>query len=165
MSYMVKRTITILVTGISLLIAYCIYAFGRLRAGLVVQDDLKFWAITMLIFIGIGIGAMIIIQILFHILLSVEIAVKEKVRNEKCDDKAIEKTIKAEMVEDERDKLIELKATNIGAGAARFGMVLSLISLALGYPVYVMLNILFISAFAGGFVEGVAQLFFYWRGR
>ena len=91
MSYQEKRTIVSIVSGVLLLAAYCIYAFGQYQSGAVAQGDLKFWASTMLIFIGIGVAASIVIQIVFHILLSISIAVKEKIRDEKCDDKEIEK--------------------------------------------------------------------------
>ena len=87
MSYQEKRTIVSIVTGVLILAAYCIYAFGRVSAGLADAGDLKFWGGTMLVFIGIGVAAAIVIQIIFHIGLSIAIAVKER----ECDDKKIEK--------------------------------------------------------------------------
>jgi hypothetical protein len=100
-SYQVKRTIVSIATGVLILAAYCLWALGKARLGVAAPDDLKFWAGAMLVFIGIGVGASIVIQIVFHILLSVGIAVKKQVRNGKCDDKDVEKEIKLEMVEDE----------------------------------------------------------------
>ncbi|MBA4376817.1 MAG: hypothetical protein C0401_11695 [Anaerolinea sp.] len=164
MSYKEKRTITSIVTGALVLAAYCIYAFGQYQSGAVAPGDLKFWAGTMLIFIGIGVAAAIVIQIVFHILLSIAIAVKEKMRDNQCDDKEIEKTIGAEMVEDEMDKLIELKSTRIGFFLAGIGFVAALVSLVLNYSPAVMLNILFISFSTGSLFEGFAQLYFYRRG-
>jgi hypothetical protein len=164
MSYQEKRTITSISTGVLVLVAYCIYAFGRYRSGAVGPDDLRFWASTMLIFIGIGVVASIIIQIIFHILLSVAIAVKKTVQNEKCDDKEIEKSINSEMVEDEMDKLIELKSTRVGFTLAGIGFVAALVSLVLNYSPAVMLNILYISFCVGSLFEGIAQLYFYRRG-
>ena len=58
---------------------------------------------------------MIAIQIIFSILLSISIAVKER----KCDEKKIEKTVEAAFVEDEMDKLIELKSGRLGIGHYR----------------------------------------------
>ncbi|ULQ58769.1 hypothetical protein K7I13_09425 [Brucepastera parasyntrophica] len=60
MSYQSKRTITSMVTGIILAAVYIIYATGKTAPG---PDNLKAWALLMLIFIGIGIAAVIIIQI------------------------------------------------------------------------------------------------------
>ena len=164
MSYQEKKTIVSILTGILVLAAYCIYAFGKYNAGAVASDDMKFWAVTMLVFIGIGIVASIIIQIIFHILLSITIAVKEEVQNGKCDDKEIEKTIGLEMVEDEMDKLIGLKSMRIGFAIAGIGFIAALVSLVLDYSPTVMLNILFVSFSAGSLIEGFTQLYFYRRG-
>lgn len=159
MSYPIKRTITTLVTGAAVLAAYCIYAFNP--ANLRPADDLKGWASTMLIFIGIGIVAAIVIQIVFHILLSIGVAVKEAIRDEKVDEKTIEKNISAEMVEDEMDKLIELKSNRVGFTIFGVGFVAGLLALVFDASPAVMLNILFISCSAGSLLEGVAQLIYY----
>jgi len=164
MSYQEKRTITSITTGILVLAAYCIYALGQYRSGTVVQGDMKFWAITMLTFVGVGVVTTIIIQIIFHILLSMGIAIKKEFRGENNDDKEIEKSIKLEMVEDERDRLIELKANRVGFIVAGVGFIAALFSLVLQYSPVVMLNILFISFSVGSILEGFAQLFYYRRG-
>jgi hypothetical protein len=164
MSYQEKKTGTSIFTGAVVLAAYCIYAFGQYNSGAVMPGDLKFWAVTMLIFIGIGVAASIVIQILFHILLSISIAVKEKIRDEQCDDKGIEKKIELELVEDERDKLIELKSMRIGFAIAGVGFVGALVALVLNYSPVVMLNILYISFCIGSLFEGVGQLYYYRKG-
>lgn len=164
MSYQEKKAITSIFTGILVLAAYCIYAFGQYRSGVVAQGDLKFWATTMLIFIGIGVAASIVIQIIFHILLSISIAVKKELKGEKTDDKEIEKSINSEMVEDEMDKLIDLKSTRVGFVIAGIGFVAALVSLVLNYSPAVMINILYISFALGSVLEGFAQLYFYRRG-
>lgn len=164
MSYQEKRTIVSTLTGILVLAAYCIYAAGKYQSGAFTSADLKSWAIAILIFIGIGIVASIIIQIVFHILLSVSIAVQKTIRNEAIEDKEIEKSINAEMVEDEMGKLIELKSTRIGFIFAGIGFVAALLSLVLDYSPVLMLNILFISFSAGSVFEGFAQLYFYGKG-
>jgi hypothetical protein len=164
MSYQEKRTVVTLVSGALVLLSYCLYAFGRYQAGLVMPGDLKFWAGTMLIFIGVGIVAMIVIQIVFHILLSIAIAVKEEVTNGKCDDKKVEKMIELEMVEDEMDKLIELKSMRIGFVVVGVGFVAALISLVMNYSAAVMINILFLSFSVGTLCEGFLSLRYYRKG-
>jgi len=164
MSYQVKRTITNILTGVIVLAAYCFYAFSRYQSGLLAPDDLKSWAQIMLIFIGVGIAAAIVIQIVFHILLSIGIAIKESIKNGSCDDQEIEKTIQLEMIEDEMDKLIELKSLRVGFIVAGIGFVASLIALVLNYPTMIMLNLLFISFSTGSILEGFAQLYYYKRG-
>ena len=164
MSYQEKRTIVSIITGAIVLAAYCIYAFGQYNSGAVAQGDLKFWAGTMLVFIGIGVAASIVIQIIFHILLSVAIAAQKKIRDENCDDKEIEKTIGAEMVEDEMDKLIELKSMRVGFFFAGIGFVAGLVALVLNYSPVVMLNILFLSFLSGSLLDGFTQLYYYRKG-
>jgi len=117
MSYQEKKTIISLVTSFMLIAAYCLYAFGK--AGMEHLNDLQFWAKTILIFIGIGIVALIIIQIVFHILLAISKAVQQKMRDEAIDDKEFERAFEREIVEDEMDKLIELKANKIGYSIIR----------------------------------------------
>ena len=164
MSYQEKRTIVSIITGLFILIAYCVYAYGKLQSGAITTDDMRFWASTMLIFIGIGIVSTIIIQIVFHILLSVAIAIQEKVQNNKCDDKEIEKTIEVEMVTDEMDKLIELKSMRIGFITVGVGFIAALVSLVLSYSPAAMLNIVFVSFGAGSILEGFTQLYYYRTG-
>lgn len=164
MSYKEKRIIVLTITGLFILIAYCIYAYGKYNSGTIAVDDIRFWAGTILIFIGIGIVSAIIIQIIFHILLSVAIAMQQTSRNAGCDSKKIGKTIEAEMVMDEMDKLIELKAMRIGFITAGTGFVAALVSIVLGFSPVIMINIMFISICVGSLFEGFTQLYFYRRG-
>lgn len=164
MSYQEKRTITSILSGIIVLGAYLMYAFNPARLSRIASGDLKAWAVTMLVFIGIGVAATIVIQIVFHILLSISIAIKAKIQDEACDDKEIEKSINSEMVEDERDKMIELKSNRIGFFIAGFGFIGALASLALNYSPVVMLNILFITFSAGSILEGIVQMVYYRKG-
>lgn len=164
MSYQEKRTVVGILTGASVLAGYCSYTFGRAQSGSVAQGDLKFWATSMLIFIGIGIVASIIIQIVFHVLLSVSAAVQQSVQGETFDDQEFEKKLNVEMIEDEMDKLIQLKSMRVGFALAGAGFVAGLISLAFERSPVWMLNILFISFFAGSLLEGLTQLYFYRKG-
>jgi hypothetical protein len=164
MSYQVKKTITSIVSTTLIMAAYCLYTIGKYQAGAIAAGNLKFWATTILIFIGIGIIASIIIQIVFHILLSISIAVKEKMRDVDCDEKEIEKSIGAELVEDEMDKLIELKSTRFGFYLSGLGFVAALLALVFNYSPVVMINILFVSFFAGPLVSAFAQLHYYRKG-
>ncbi|MBA4364424.1 MAG: hypothetical protein C0398_00240 [Coprothermobacter sp.] len=160
MSYQSKKTITSMVGGALVLAEYCIYAFGRYSSGAIAEGNLKFWAGTMLVFIGIGIVVTIILQIVFHIALSIGIAVKDRA----CDEKEIDKRVEATVIEDEMDKLIELKSSQIGFVLAGVGFVGALILLVLGYSTVVMLNVMYLSFLVGSLVEGAASLYFYGKG-
>lgn len=164
MSYKVKSTIVSIVSGVLLMAAYVIYVIGKAASGAAVPEDMKFWATTILIFIGIGIALTIVIQIVFHILLAIGKAVQEQVKNGKVDDREIEKSLELEMVEDEMDKLISLKSMRVGYAVGGIGFIAALVSLVMDYPAAVMLNILFGSFYVGSLVEAFAQLVYYRRG-
>jgi len=164
MSYQEKRTIVTVLTGILILAAYCIYAFGKVNAGIESVEDLKFWAFAMLLFIGVGVVANIIIQIVFHILLSIGIAIKEQIQNGSVNDGEIEKTLELEMVEDEMDKLIGLKSMRLGFAVAGIGFVSGLVALMMDYSPALMMNIIFISFNVGSILEGIAQIYYYRKG-
>lgn len=164
MSYQEKRSIVSIITGAIILAAYCIYAFGKYQSGLDGPEDLKFWASTILIFIGIGIVAFIVILIIFHILLSISIAVSKAVKDGNYDDKEIEKAIQVDMIEDEMDKMIELKSMRFGFIVAGIGFIGGLVALILNSSAVVMLNIFFISFSVGSILEGFVKIFYYRRG-
>src|SRR5512140_242 len=103
MSYQERRTIVSIISGATVIAAYCIDTFGRYQAGAAGADELKFWAGAMLTFIAIGIAVTIVIQIVYHILMSIGIAVQKKMLDEQVDDREIEKSINAMVVEDEMD--------------------------------------------------------------
>ncbi|WP_373233482.1 hypothetical protein [Cohnella sp.] len=164
MSYQEQRAIVSMITGLFIIGAYSIYAYGKVQSGAIAADDMKFWAGAMLMFIGIGIAAAIVIQIIFHILLSVAVAVQEKTRNGQCDDKEMQKTIESDMVTDERDKLIELKSARIGFIVVGIGFIAALASQVFNHSSAVMLNIMFGSFFAGSLIGSLAQFYFYRKG-
>ena len=162
MSYQEKKTLVSIFTSTLLMLSYCLYAFGK--AGMEHADDLQFWAKTILIFIGIGIVALIVIQIVFHILMAIGKAVQQKMKDESIDDKEIERSLEREMVEDEMDKLIELKANKIGYSFVGFGFVAGLIAVTFGASAVALLNILFLASWLGSFVEGLMQIRYYRKG-
>ena len=171
MSYKSKRTITNIIVGIGAIIAYTIFAVST-KAPQV--DDLKGWAIKILIFIGVAIGVEIIVQILFHIGYSIGIAVKEEVagvgdhvKNKDEDnesDKRIARIIKSNMVEDEMEKTIYLRSARIGYIGTGIGFLASLITLALGQPAIMALHVQIICVMVGMLAEGITSVYLYERG-
>lgn len=156
MTYQTKKTIVSLLASIAILISYCISVYNDISKGLTLENDATFWAKKMLIFIAIGVAINMISFIVFHILLSVNLSVK--------DSKEINRKLELEMVEDEMDKLIELKSLRVGYIIASTGFILGLIFLAFNTSIAIVLNILFLSFFVGAIAEGISNLFFYFRG-
>lgn len=164
MSYQEKRTLVSVLIGILILVSYCVYTYSKISSGAESVEDLKFWAFAMVLFIGTGVIATIIIQIVFHILLSVGIAIKEQIENGSVDEDGIEKKLEIDMVEDEMDKLIGLKSMRFGFAIAGIGFVSGLLTLLFNYTPAVMLNILFVSFSLGSILEGLVQIYYYRKG-
>jgi len=168
MTYHEKRTIITSITGMLVMLSYLFYAIFKYNEATSESLTLKFWASKMLIFIGIGVIAIIITMILFHIIYSIGLAVKLKMENNDISDKEIQQTInqliKTDTVEDEMGKLIELKAMRIGFVCAGLGFVLSLVSLLFNYSPIIMINILYLSFGFGSALEGLVQLYYYKKG-
>ncbi len=160
MSYQEKRTVTSILVGVLVMGAYCVYAFGKYRSGAAGLDDPRFWGVTMLVFIGVGVVSAIIVQIVFHILFSISIAVKER----NGDQERIGKAVEAAVVEDEMDQLIELKAMRVGFAICGAGFIGALVSLVFHCPIGIMLNILFLSFSVGSLAEGALSLYYYRAG-
>ena len=154
MSYNSKKTISSIIAGATMMAAYAIYALSERSPA---PDDIKSWAIAMLIFIGISVVAVIAVHILFHIMLSIGIAVKERAQDEKL----VERMIASAQVEDERDKLVAMRSARIGYGISGAGFVAALVALALGVQVVAALHIPFAAFAIGSLVEGIVSVYYY----
>ena len=121
MTFNSKRTITNMAAGIIFLVIYIFYALQKHAQGI---TGIKDWATAMLLFIGAGIVGAIIIQIVFHIAFAIGVAIKECERG----DKDVERIVAASVTEDERDKLINMKASHIGYVIAGIGFIAALAS-------------------------------------
>ena len=162
MSYTSKRNIVSIVAGIALIVAYVIYAMG---ANAPATEDIKAWAVAILVFIGIGIGMQIVVQIVFHVVLTIGIAVKEEIKTgSKNSGVTAERIVKAEMVEDEWIKIIGLKASRVGSWFVGAGVIAALISLAVGAETVVTLHILFGMSALASVVEGITGIIYHERG-
>jgi hypothetical protein len=143
-----------IVNTVLILSAYWIYVLRKLRIeGPELTEDLKFWGVTILIFIA----AAVVLRIIMEILLNIVNAVVYGIRTGG-------KEIEDPTITDERDKKIELKGEQISFIFVGLGFVISMVSLALGYPAYVMINIQFSSFFIADLIGSFSQLYFYQRG-
>jgi len=162
MSYQEKKTLLSIITSVLLMVSYSIYAFGK--AGMAHINDLQFWAKTILIFIGIGIVALIILQIVFHILMAISKAIRAKLSENEVDEAEIERSMKIETAEDEMDKMIEMKSNRYGYTIMGLGFMAGLIAIAFGASAVAMLNILYFSTWTGSIIEALMQIRYYRKG-
>mgnify|MGYP001129106672 CR=1 FL=1 len=147
MTYQEKQNIVNMGSGILITLIYAMIIYNRHADGLFdLTQDYRSWGIAFLIFIGISIVARIIIQIIFHIFNA--IATREE---------DVPK-------EDERDKLIKLKATRNSYYAFTGGFIISVIALALGMPVYGIFIVFVISGLLSEIVDNSSQIYYYRKG-
>ncbi|QQO09166.1 hypothetical protein [Breznakiella homolactica] len=152
------RTIVNMAAGLLLLAAYLIFALGRRAPD---PYNLSAWAVTLLIFIGIGVVLVIVIQILFHIFYAIGVAAKESMRHGESGDTEAERIVASSLADDEMDRIISLKSLRAGYVCGGLGGMAFLGALAIGLPAVSALHILLGSFFLGTLVEGGMSVFLY----
>ena len=152
-----KRNIVGMVAGLGSVAAYIVYVrMGNAPA----PEDIATWAKLMLVFIGISVAVQIVIQILFEVVFSISIGMKERGK----DGEKTKMIVRATMREDEREKLINLKALRVGYTCAGTGLLIALFALAGGASYVAALHMIVGAGAAGSLVEGCAGIFFHERG-
>ena len=148
MSYQEKSSILSIINFPLVYGAYWIYILQRLNGdnpGVI--NDLSFWAASILIFVGISVVARIILEILFNI--------ANAIATRRADDLSFE---------DERDRLFELKSNRVSAYVVGFGFLLSLATLVLKWPPYIMVNVLYFAFIASVVTAEIIKLRYYRKG-
>ena len=157
MSYNSKKSIAGMAAGIITVAVYVVYV---LEGGAPAGEDVQAWAKLMLIFIGIGVAAQIVVQVVFHTVLEAGIEIREH----GGDCLKMKKMIDATVAEDERDKLINLKSLRVGYICSGFGLMIALFMLASGAPVVIALHFVVGAAVIGSLAEGCAAVIFNEKG-
>ncbi len=147
MSYRVKENIVNIFSGIltTAILASLIYQ-KHLAGQFDLTQDFKAWGFIFLVFMGVSIVARIIIYIIFHIINA--IATREQ----------------NIPVEDERDKLIKLKALRNSHYVFSTGFVLSIVALAFGMPVFWIFVIFLVSGLLSEIIDNGSQIYYYHKG-
>jgi uncharacterized membrane protein len=147
MSYQEKQNIVNILSGLLITGFYALIILQRHQEGRFnLTEDFDIWGVIFLIYIIVSVIARIIIQIVFHIINAIA------TREEKVP------------VADERDKLISLKATRNSYYVFSGGFVLSVISLAIGMPVYGIFIAFVVTGLLAEITDNVSQIFYYRKG-
>lgn len=142
-----KQTLVTLISSTVIMIIYAIYVYQKqVIPDPEIINNLQFWGKSFLWFIPIAIVAMIVIHIIFTI-------INKIVTNEDLDD-----------VQDERDKLIELKCIRISHRLFTMGFIMAFGSQALGMQTWVMMVIFILSGLVSSLVSEIAKFIMYRRG-
>ncbi len=147
MTYQEKQNIVNIFSGLLITAIYAWIVYQRHLQGVFdLTQDFSKWGLIFLIFIGVSVVARIIIQIIFHIINA--IATREE----------------DVPVEDERDKLVKLKATRNSYYAFSSGFVLSVTGLALGMPVHWIFIALLAFGLIAEIIDNGSQIYYYRKG-
>ena len=147
MEYQEKKSIATVIGTILIFGIYYWFVFQRYHsAALSTEEELQFWSKAILIGIPVSIGGKIVLFILFAIFNT--IITKEKLPK----------------FEDERDKLIELKATRNAFFIFGIGFVVAMFVLAFGHAPYYMFLALIIAGIVSEIFDNLSRLYFHRRG-
>ncbi|HSH20115.1 MAG TPA: hypothetical protein VLA03_06665 [Draconibacterium sp.] len=147
MSYREKENIVNIFSALLITPIYAWIVYQKQLAGTIeLSNDFQTWGIVFLIFAGVSVVARIIIYIVFHIFNA--IATREE-------------DIPAE---DERDKLIKLKATRNSHYTFSIGFFMAIIALSIGMPSYWLFILFVISGVVAELIDNGSQIYYYRRG-
>jgi hypothetical protein len=147
MSFQERRSIVNLISTILITAFYSAAMVQRFPSGNAYSPDvLRFWGAFFLILIPVRIVTRIIVYILFYI--GNTIATREEESS----------------ITDERDQLIELKATRYSVSVFGFGFVLAMGSLVMEMPPSVMFIILICASLVSEMISEISQGYFYRMG-
>lgn len=147
MSYHEKRSISTILSTLIYFVIYTIIVLKRYSAKeLMTTNDLKLWAIIILVMMLASIIVRIITTIVFTIYYRITSQEEEP------------------QITDERDKLFELKGNRNSLYVFSIGFLIAMIAVALGQPLTMMFFILVLAGFGSDLVGEVSTLYFYRRG-
>ncbi len=147
MSFQEQKTIFSVVSGWTISFFFGWYVIINYSQQLWASPvDLPFWGKTFLIFMGVSIGARIVVHIIFHIIYKMA-----------TDDQDMDIT-------DERDKLIELKAQRLTHVFFILGFIISMWSLTWDVPHYYWFLIIFFGGLLSELGGGVLTIYYYRKG-
>jgi hypothetical protein len=153
MTYNEKKSLTNILSSLLITVIYGIIMYQKYLSGILDDTNIfRFWAIIILIFIPISIVARIIIMIVFHIF---EAAVQTAKGND----------IEDEMdIVDERDKLIQVKATAFSMYIFSLGFVLALMTQLFKVSNHVFFIVLVVAGLLTDIVSEFLMIRYYRKG-
>ena len=147
MSYKQKSVVISLASHILVLAYFAIKLNQFYKAGPLIPGQLfRLWGVIILL--------QILINILGNIITNIVTSAIQMAKTNEIED----------FVEDERDKMIELKGTRNAYIFFSLCVALSMLAFVLNQPPLVMFNLLILSSLLAGIFESISQLFMYRRG-
>lgn len=147
MSYHEKKIIVNVASSLLIFAIYYSWVFTSYANATMTQpEELQFWGKTIVILIPISIAAKILIHILFTVTNS--IVTREEYPK----------------IEDERDRLIELKSTRNAFAIFGLGFVVAMALIAFGWPLKTMFSVFICFGILSELFDNFSQLYFHRSG-
>jgi hypothetical protein len=147
MSYRERRALASLISTIVISTIYFVYVLPRYPGENGYSPDVfRFWGSSIFLLVPLSIVAEIVVQIIVSIINTITTGEKEQ------------------LMADERDRLIELRALRISLFVFVLGFTVAMGTLVIELPPSVMFLVLFFSGFVSGLCGYSSQLYFYRRG-
>ena len=149
MSYK-ENSIIVSLTSSLLILGYYLVSWLRMyqTEGLNSDRVFRLWIIVIVATIVLNILGNILTSILLNILHAIKTRTDEEVR----------------FVEDERDRLIDLRGTKVAYFVSSIGVFLSMLTFAFGQPPLVMFSLLILSGLVAQIISDISRLVLYRRG-
>lgn len=135
---------TLLILGYYLVNMLLMYRQGGLNS----EGVFRLWIIIIVASIVLNIAGNIITNIVLNIAHAIRTNSNEEVR----------------LLEDERDKLIELKGTKASYIASSIGVLLAMLTFMLGQPALVMFSLIIFFSLVAEIIGDLSQFYFYRKG-
>ena len=149
MSYQEKNITVSVMTYILILGFYVVNLFQMYQTeGLVSTRVFGLWAIVILAAIIVNIAASILTNIALSIVHAIQTRTNESER----------------FIEDERDKLIELKGMKVSYIAYSLGVLIAMLTFVFGQPPLVMFSLIVLFSLVAEIIGDMAQIYLYRRG-
>lgn len=149
---MSNRENSIIVSLVSTLIVLSFYLFRWLgmyqEVGLDSAQIFRLWAIVIV--------ATILLNIFGNILANIAVNIAHAIRTNS--------SAEVRLIEDERDKLIELKGVKVTYIAFSVGVLLAMLTFVFGQPPLIMFSLIIFFSLLGEIIGDLSQLFLYRRG-
>ncbi len=147
MSYQEQQSVVNIISGLLITPIYAFIVYQKHLAGQFdLSTDFQKWGVIFLLFMAVSIVARIIIYIIFHIIRAIATR-KEDVPED-----------------DERDKLIKLKATRNSHYAFSLPFIGAFIGLAVSMPIWGIFIAFILSGLLSEITENLSQIYYYRKG-
>ncbi len=148
-----EKTITVSITTYAMILGYYLYQLLQMvrSGGLQAIRLYSVWAVVII--------SLIIVNIAGNIIINVVLAITHAIKTQSATEPPA-----SEFIEDERDKLVKLKGSQVSYVIYSLGVFAAMIAFVAGQPALVMFSLLILASILAEIAGDIAQIVLYRRG-